>query len=170
MTQQIQLLYDDGIVPKFSGGVLDLRSAGGPIPPGPDPIPIPPNPNPIPPLPPGVGYDVIPNPNGQVKKDYGSAMILDLPTQPAGKPNELGLLRTAPQIGGDTEAGGATVEWTDGSGVRQARTYDAPFTAYYTTDQPNEGAYFQCQVGSTIRVSVLNPVRPWFLDYRTPNA
>lgn len=170
MTQTIQIVFDDGILPEFVGNRLILVSGNTPGPGNPGPGEPPTNVPPVT-LPPGAGYATItPPPTGQQKYDYASAMILDLVNQPSGKPGQLGFLRTAPQIGGDTEAGPATVEWTDPSGVRQTRTFDAPVSIWYITDQPNPGAYIECKVGSTIRLSVLNPSKAWFLDYRTPNA
>lgn len=124
-------------------------------------------------IPPGtaMGHDTIPCPNGQVKKSYSQPMVLELPNQPAGKPGMLGLMRTAPQIGGDLEAGPATIEWIDqDTGNPMSMSGDAPVTAWYGTDQKIEGALFYAKVGSTIRVTVPDPLKPWFIDYRTPNA
>lgn len=148
---------------------VSMSSSGGtPIP----PIPVPPNPTP--PLPPGVGFARIDPPaSGQGKYNYNIPMILDLIHQPVAKnANVLGVIRTAPQIGGDTDAGPLKLEWTDAQGINHSREWDAPATVWYSTNPSNGNSYLQPQPapGTTIRASVLSPNKPWFIDYRTPTV
>lgn len=150
---------------------VSMSSGGGPTPPIP---PVTTTPNPQPPLPPGAGYArVDPPTSGQGKYNYNIPMVLDLIAQPVAKnANTLGFIKTAPQIGGDTDAGPALIEWTGFDGLAYSRPYDAPVTVWYSTSPSNPNSYLQPQPrpGSTIRVSVLNPTKPWFLDYRTPTV
>lgn len=107
---QIQLLYDDGIVPKFGNGVLDLRSVAGPIPIPPDPNPIPPNPIPIPP-----GAIDISNQVGQ--KQYlfqGDFHLVAYNLKKGTGPNDhLGTVKVAAQIGGDIVPGNFKMTGSD---------------------------------------------------------
>lgn len=139
-----------------------------------NPQPQPPNPNPTPPgggdIPAGYGYEQISPPasgQGIYPKNgaYNGPMVLDFINQPPGKPGQLGFIKTFPQTGGDLDAGPADFAWSGGE-----RKFDAPVTVYYTTDQPNGYGYPQAAVGSTIRVVVPDPLKPWSTDYRLPSA
>jgi hypothetical protein len=161
LTNGVTLTYPTGVIATVDNGGSPPDPGPGPSPgPGPDPIP------------PGVGYQVITPPaTGQNKYSFNGPMVLDLVDQPPGNAHAVagGRLTTAPQIGGDLEAGDMKADYIDLQGNPQTITAGPPATIWYSTDVLRPGSVFQAKPGSTIRVSVLNPVRPWYLEYVLPN-
>lgn len=157
---QIQLLYDDGIIPKFGNGVLDLRSTGGVI--IPPILPIPPI-NQVPP-----GAEDISSQVGQKQYRFDRDFhLVAFNLQPGtGHNDHLGWVKVAAQIGGDTTPGNFQMtgsnhdDWLISTG-------NAAVSAYFTVGE--DKGYPMFPVGGTLHIIGTSIGQPVIVDVRMVN-